>query len=247
MKHLEKFVLEENPKKKQDIWEMSEAMINAWKDYQHEISDEKLKTTINKKIKTLNNLLKPSRAGLGFSVLQLLNQYNSNWSFFQNMGNSGSYDSESAFANTSEKIALFKKYQDTFTDEEYWQNLGFDYQMQDYKKIPYTTYYKLFLSQRKNREKLMNADELEFYNSLPDKFTIYRGGTKSEAKSKKYGVSWTLNKAIAEKFQNVKQLRDGKAMIVHELEINKSEAIAYLNERQEEEIIYIHPSCMKLT
>jgi hypothetical protein len=247
MKHLEKTDMKKLSEGKQDILEMSEVMINAWKVYQHQIGDEKLKTTINKKIKTLNNLLNQARSGLGYSELILVSEYVGLWVFFQDIGKSGNYDSESILANTSEKIGLFIKYQDTFTDEEYWRNLGFNYQLQDYKKIPYSTYYKLFLCERDKREMLMNAAEFEFYNSLPDKFTIYRGGTKSEAKSKKYGVSWTINKAIAEKFQNVKQSRDGKTMVVHELEINKSEAIAYLNDRKEEEIIYIHPSFTKLT
>jgi hypothetical protein len=87
----------------------------------------------------------------------------------------------------------------------------------------------------------MNENELEFFKALPEKFTIYRGGTESEAKSKMYGVSWTLNREIAEKFQDVKRMRDRKPMVVHELEIERTEAIAYFNERKEEEVIYVHP------
>lgn len=241
MKDLEKPDIKKLFSGEQNIILMSNALISNWDEYSKDITDEKLKSLIGKKVLLLKRQLESTVNGVPDEDIKLLQTYGELYMFLEDVKKNNGYDAASIISDTSEKISLFIKYKDDFTDEQYWKNLASDYQMQDYKKIPYTTYYKLFLSKRKHREKLMNPEELEFFSKLPEKFTIYRGGTESEAKNKIYGVSWTLNKAIAEKFQNVKNMRDRKPMVVHELEIDKSEAIAYLNERQEEEIIYIHP------
>lgn len=141
--------------------------------------------------------------------------------------------------NTSEKISVFIDNIDKFTDEEYWKELGSAYTLQDYKKIPYKVYYELFSANRPYREKLMDDEELKLLKKLPDQITIYRGGSKTEEKTKKYGVSWTLDKKIAEKFANVKAIRDNKEMVVIEKTISKKDVIAYLISRKEEEIIYL--------
>ena len=42
----------------------------------------------------------------------------------------------------------------------------------------------------------MDYDELNYFSNLPEKITIYRGGVS------KRGISWTLDKYIAEWFAN---------------------------------------------
>ena len=86
----------------------------------------------------------------------------------------------------------------------------------------------------------MSEEERQFLAQLPESITIYRGGSLAEHKSKKYGISWSLGKKIAEQFADVKVIIDKKEMMVIEKQINKADVIAYFNERQEEEIIYIH-------
>ena len=54
-----------------------------------------------------------------------------------------------------------------------------------------------------------------------------------------FGVSWTLNKAIAEQFVERKKHSSNDVMVVHKLTIPKSKVVAYFNSRKEEEIIYI--------
>ncbi len=241
MKDLEKPDIKKLFSGEQNIILMSNALLSNWDEYSKDITDEKLKSSIGKKVLLLKRQLQSTVDGVPHEDLKLLQTYGEVYMFLEDVQKNSGYDAASIISDTSEKISLFIKYKDDFTDEEYWKNLASDYIMQDYKKIPYSTYYKLFLSTRDKRELLMNEQELDFFKALPEKFTIYRGGTESEANTRMYGISWTLNKAIAEKFQNVKKMRDRKPMVIHELEIEKSEAIAYLNERQEEEIIYIHP------
>lgn len=78
---------------------------------------------------------------------------------------------------------------------------------------------------------LMNNEELEVYNSLPDEFTIYRG---VERKSKRNGISWTRNKEIAEWFMNRWEDEGGYMLMAT---VKKENCLAYINARNEEEII----------
>jgi hypothetical protein len=100
-----------------------------------------------------------------------------------------------------------------------------------------------FQREEPNRSELMNPNELEFYNSLPEEVEIYRGLTIAEQNSKNFGVSWTLKKEVAEFFA-YKYLRnfstEAEAKTVQHLIVNKKNIIAYFNGRDEHEVIYIN-------
>jgi len=84
----------------------------------------------------------------------------------------------------------------------------------------------------KNTKLLMDYDELNYFNNLPEKIVIYRGGVS------KRGISWTLNKDIAEWFANrFRAINKGGQLF--EKKVYKNDCIAYFNDREEEEIIYI--------
>lgn len=197
---------------------------------------------IENKFKSLENILK--RANNLNDPNIIIYQINANTEYkvleAYLKQNEISYNDHSIGAPASDKIKLFIENADTFSDEEYWRELASAYVLQNYKKIPYKTYYKIFTSERAFREKLMSEEEKQFLAQLPETLTIYRGGSLAEHKSKKYGISWSLDKKIAEQFADTKAIRDKKEMMVIEKQINKADVIAYFKERQEEEIIYIH-------
>lgn len=78
----------------------------------------------------------------------------------------------------------------------------------------------------------------ESKKELPSgKFKVYRG-TKEGVEDK--GISWTLNKEIAEFFANryfTKKI-DG-APLIKEMEITKEDVLFYTNKRNEEEVIIL--------
>ena len=156
------------------------------------------------------------------------------------VSNNGKHTIESEILSTSSAgaIKLFTKYQNTFSDKEYWENLKYVYILQDYKQIPYELFKSLFDSQRSQKDFLMDSDERSFLENLPEQIKIYRGGAKKEVK-KGYGISWTLNKEIAQQFVNRKKHLVKDEMTILQLEISKSEVVAYFNVRNEEEIIYL--------
>ena len=87
-----------------------------------------------------------------------------------------------------------------------------------------------FLSADKNY--LMEQSENDFFNSLPDVVTIYRGVTDYNKGNKK-ALSWTLSKKTAKWFAT----RWNENGYIFEAKINKENIIAYCNKRNEQEII----------
>ncbi len=126
--------------------------------------------------------------------------------------------------------------------KNYWYALRNSYQMSDNLFRFSKTIKDCFLENEPEREYLMDSEEIAYLKNLPEQITIYRGMTEDELKQESFGCSWTLNKDIAyffaytyERNHNTNHLNK----VVHEITINKSEVIAFFNEREEFEIIYI--------
>lgn len=94
---------------------------------------------------------------------------------------------------------------------------------------------------RKDKDCLMTKEDIKYLESLPDEIEIHRGMTVRESKNKEYGLSWSLDKKVAEFFafeHPDNQFHDEEKTVVS-LKIPKKEVIAYLSGRQEEEIIWV--------
>lgn len=144
------------------------------------------------------------------------------------------------FCDRSEKIDNFIKYQNDLDDKDYGKFLINAYVNQDYISVPIDILNALFTSDRVDKTTLMDEDELIKFNNLPNEVTIFRAMTLDEFKSGNFRFSWTLNRDIAEDFLSRNTLLSGKKCVIHKMVIPKSEVIAYINARNEEEIIYFH-------
>lgn len=140
---------------------------------------------------------------------------------------------------SSDKIMVFIKYQNQLSDNEYWKKLAEIYTQQDYNPVPYEILFALFNSPRKGKENLMNEEEKNIFNSLPDQIRIYRSMSKNELESGKFRFSWTLDEEVADNFMERSEMLYDDEMIIHSILINKNDALAYLDGRNEKEIIYI--------
>jgi hypothetical protein len=92
------------------------------------------------------------------------------------------------------------------------------------------------------RELMMEEEEIEYFNSLPDKLTIHRGMTVDEFNSGNFGVSWSLDKEVAEYFAYTYPRNHSTQHLpkmVHSVKIKKDKVIALLRERDENEIIIL--------
>lgn len=140
-----------------------------------------------------------------------------------------------------DQLKCFVKYQDQMSDQEYWSYLSSIYVSQEFNKLKSGVFAALFTSNRPHREFLMEEEDRIFFNGLPTKFKAYRAMSQKELGSGDFRLSWTLDKTVAEFFQNRNQEVHKAPQVIHEMELDKAHCIAYLNSRQEQEIIYIQP------
>lgn len=88
------------------------------------------------------------------------------------------------------------------------------------------------------RKYIMNKEEMSYFNSLPDMVTIYRGTSTDEFENKEYGTSWTVNPNVAEFFAyNYTMTKDEGERCVLQTQVPKDNIIAYLNDREEYEVL----------
>ncbi len=96
-------------------------------------------------------------------------------------------------------------------------------------EIPLSTLIKWF--KKASRESLMDAEELAYYDSLPDEFMVYRGiGSKSNKK----GISYSLSLEKAEWFAKRFQQKKGYVLAGT---AKKKDVLAYFNSRKEQEVL----------
>lgn len=94
--------------------------------------------------------------------------------------------------------------------------------------VPLSTLIRWF--KNASKQSLMDTEELAYYDSLPDEFTVYRGiGSKTNQK----GISYTLNLEQAEWFANRFQ-QDGYVLTGT---AKKKDVLAYLNGREEQTVL----------
>ena len=85
-----------------------------------------------------------------------------------------------------------------------------------------------------DRKNLMSEKELNYFNSLPEEVTVYRGIAVGRAE--KEGLSWTCNYGTAKWFAN-RFNQNGQTGYVLKGTISKNDIFAYLNSRKEDEIL----------
>lgn len=95
--------------------------------------------------------------------------------------------------------------------------------------IPLSTLIKWF--KKASKESLMDAEELAYYDSLSDEFTVYRG---IASESNKKGISYTLSLEKAEWFAKRSQREKGYVLTGT---AKKKDVLAYFNGREEQEVL----------
>jgi hypothetical protein len=129
------------------------------------------------------------------------------------------------------RLDAFTLIQSKLSDTQYWSLLSEIWTDTENQWQGLNKWKQLLSSNRPSRHYLMNEEEFNLLQSLPDEVTIYRG---CQAGINENGLSWTLNKKKAEFFAK----RFSKEGIILERKIPKSNIIAFLNGRGESEVIW---------
>lgn len=119
------------------------------------------------------------------------------------------------------------------TDKQYWTLLRDIWVDSENIWQNKQSWKNLLLSPRKNKSEFMNKEERKYLKSLPSNITVFRG--YDEKKGDPEGFSYSLNPDIAKKFAS----RFSKNPVIKTRDLKKSEIFAYLQTRNEEEIIVI--------
>ena len=134
------------------------------------------------------------------------------------------------------------------TDVQYWAGLKMAFTSSD------NTYYLreeikiLFLSARPMEQYIMDSDERLLLESLPETVIVYRGMSLEEYESEEYGISWSLERSVAEFFAYtyIRNLdTKGIPKVVVRAEVERHMISALWNDRKEEEVI-LNPSCLAM-
>lgn len=86
------------------------------------------------------------------------------------------------------------------------------------------------------KKELMVAEDYKIYQSLPDRFTVYRGVAVGRNPK---GLSWTQNYITAKWFANrFNQFsKSNEKGYIQTAEVNKRDVLAYFNTRNEDEVV----------
>ncbi|MCM2371092.1 hypothetical protein [Aporhodopirellula aestuarii] len=132
-------------------------------------------------------------------------------------------------APRSNRLRAFAEITAQIANEDYWRLLAKVYIDSENTGQMLELYKIYFASKRPGREHMMNTDERSFLAKLPSVIPVYRGHTHR----KNQGLSWTLDRNIAEWFAR----RFGGDPVLLIGNVNKEDVIAYFAERNEQEIV----------
>jgi len=141
---------------------------------------------------------------------------------------------------------LYEMSDEILDDKAYWKIVGQAWVGCDNNTEDMMRWMSLLFSDRPCKECIMADYDKKVYDALPEVMTVYRGCNKYT----KHGMSWTLDRAVAEKFRRtrhciwVPRTRSGKLgkfvtprTRILEMTIPKSAVIAYFGDRDESEIL----------
>ncbi len=124
------------------------------------------------------------------------------------------------------------------TDSEYWETLRAAWMSTENPFQYVGLCVKLFNSLRPCRDRLMCESDRATLDGLPHELRIYRGYNPQFQNS--VGISWTLKRDIAQRLggRRGSNMANEEAQIREEI-VQKESIVAFMNLRNEEEVIYL--------
>ena len=139
-------------------------------------------------------------------------------------------------------------------DDEYWKIVRQLWNLHS-GELPMNQglWWKILTSERTMKQEFMNKEELDFFEKLPEKFTVFQGYVSSKiypAKSRfsaklDIGYSFSLLEKIGLKYVNkYKKFNRIEGGMKYEStlfvrEVNKKDVFAFINDKNEQEIIML--------
>jgi hypothetical protein len=131
------------------------------------------------------------------------------------------------------RLDAFVEIKNDLSDQSYWEMLAGFWMDTEYPWQNQSGWKELWNSGRPKKQFAMSTEEREVLERLPDEFTIYRGVGKGENIE---GLSWTLSREKAIWFAQRFGRRNDDGLLITAT-ANKQDVHAFLNGRQEQEVI----------
>lgn len=123
--------------------------------------------------------------------------------------------------------------QGLLTDQEYWSLLAAAWvDSENIREFP-DVWEELLSSDRDHRKWMMDADEVDAFDRLPDTIKVFQGHTVDRDD----GWSWTTDEAKAEWFARRFARLENDAPLVTYGQVEKRHVLAYLTRRGESEVL----------
>jgi hypothetical protein len=136
------------------------------------------------------------------------------------------------------QLLAFGVVSEEMTDSEYWEILRSAWMSTENPFQYLGLCVRLFSSPRTSKDRLMCESERTTFESLPQEIKIYRGYSPEFQNCR--GISWTLKKEIAKRLGGRRgRYMAGEDAEIREETVKKDEIVAFMNLRDEEEIIYL--------
>lgn len=157
-------------------------------------------------------------------------------------------DWDGMFASNAENLGeVLQTHYHTMPDKIFWKMVANCYVSSSFAHTDNALILRYLNDTRPEKEYLMEEEERQFFNNLPDEVIIYRGCTKKEIKSGKFRMSWTLDRKVAEFFafeyinlNHEKSLQKDKSLYdIIEKSVNKKDLLCYFGRRNEAEVLYM--------
>lgn len=138
-----------------------------------------------------------------------------------------------AFHERPYRLEAFLEFCDDLTDKEYWEIVAWLWTDCENIWQNRITWEEIF--ERKNRHLIFSPENQSAFDALPDIVCIWRGHSGSQ-----FGMSWTTDKAVAEKFaRRFGQPSKKLGAKVTEGECYKKDILAFFTDRDESEVVVL--------
>lgn len=134
------------------------------------------------------------------------------------------------------RVSAFMEHQASMYDYEYWPLLGEVWTDAESIFPDRMRWWELLTNPRNKRNLFTDCDDRTKLRKLPRRFTIYRGTTHVERHSSYLGFSWTLDRALAERFAT-RVIKEEERPYIAKAEIRRRDVIGFMAGRGDQEIV----------
>lgn len=132
------------------------------------------------------------------------------------------------------RLHTFLSIRHKLSDKEYWNLASSIWTDSENINVNRSIWKIVLKSKRSSGEYFMQPEDRNYLLKLPQTITVFRGCNETN----KNGLSWTLDKKVAEKFAGRFSTKYNGSTVLTKT-INKNKVFAYLSSRSEKEIIIL--------